>query len=307
MAEDTEEEVVDAEAAEESDDASYYKCRGKKCKYQAKVAWEGPCPRCGIWFNAVKRGREHDKRTSLDEIPDEPTAYISTNIPEFDLVLGGGLVTGSAVALYGPPGTGKSTLFMMTCAGFAADRKRCLYASAEETNKDIGKIAHRLGIPSEHRKRIAPLGEAEDFEQIMEACAEKKPHLAVIDSISTLTRADTGGSEGSNEQIKALVQGFTWYGKKYGTIFLIVFQVNAAGGAAGARTAIHAVDTVINFDRYVDNDNFDNDGEVIEGAPDIRILTSEKNRNGKEGVTAKMEMTDKGLIPVKRKSKLYSV
>lgn len=301
MADETEETTESL--SEESDDL--YRCRDRTCKHRAKKKWEGPCPRCGIWFNAVKRKDGVDgKNDTLAAIPDEPTVYIPTRIPEFDLVLNGGLVEGSAVYLFGPEGCGKSTLSMMSCASFAAQRKRSLYASSEESKKDIGKIASRLGIPEDHRKLITPLGNVEDYWQIIEACEEKKPHLVVVDSIQTMAREDAGGSEGSTEQVKACVNGFTGYGKRKGTIFLIINQVNADGEIAGPKKAGHAVDTIIELYRYFDEDSYDDEGNVRDDKKNIRGIRSHKNRNGEEGVEALFEMTKNGLKSVRKKGRL---
>lgn len=283
-----------------------YKCRN--CDYTAEERWLLGCPGCGRNYDWKKIDKEEsNKGGTLAAIPDEPTVYIATRIPEFDLVLGGGLVEGSAVYLFGPEGCGKSTLCLMSCASFAVQHKRSLYGSSEESAKDIGKIARRLEIPETQRKLIKPLGNVDDYEQVIEACEEWRPHLAIVDSIQTMHRGDTGGAEGSAEQVKACVDGFTAYGKRRGTIFLIINQVNAAGEIAGPKKAGHAVDTIIELYRYFDDDSYDDDGELREEKKNIRGIRSHKNRNGEEGVEALFEMTKNGLKSVRKKGKLTLV
>ncbi len=53
---------------------------------------------------------------ALGEIAPEPRARLTTDLPELDRVLGGGLVPGSAVLLGGEPGIGKSTLALQIAA-----------------------------------------------------------------------------------------------------------------------------------------------------------------------------------------------
>ena len=53
---------------------------------------------------------------------------ISTGLPEFDRVLGGGIVVGSVVLLSGEPGIGKSTL-LMQISDILGNRKKILDVS----------------------------------------------------------------------------------------------------------------------------------------------------------------------------------
>ncbi len=50
-------------------------------------------------------------RLVLQELP-----RFSSGFKEFDRVLGGGVVPGSAILIGGSPGAGKSTLLLQTCA-----------------------------------------------------------------------------------------------------------------------------------------------------------------------------------------------
>ncbi len=50
---------------------------------------------------------------SLEELP-----RFSTGFKEFDRVLGGGVVPGSAILIGGNPGAGKSTLLLQRCANW---------------------------------------------------------------------------------------------------------------------------------------------------------------------------------------------
>lgn len=46
---------------------------------------------------------------------------------------------------------------------------------------------------------------------------------------------------------------------------------------------------------------------MVEGTENLRHLTVGKNRNGPSGLTAMFEMTGKGVVAVRKKSKLFSV
>ena len=52
---------------------------------------------------------------------------VASGIDEFDRVLGGGLVAGSALLVGGDPGIGKSTLLLQAAAALAAQGRACVY------------------------------------------------------------------------------------------------------------------------------------------------------------------------------------
>src|SRR5262245_23665917 len=97
--------------------------------------WLGKCPDCGTWdsLEEFKAPTEDTRRPtlraagaagatgdlatagkamSLDEIDEADTPRCATGIGEFDRILGGGVVPGSAVLVGGEPGIGKSTLLL---------------------------------------------------------------------------------------------------------------------------------------------------------------------------------------------------
>ena len=96
--------------------------------------WMGKCPDCGTWdsleeyktptFDAradraaappggisgdLTRGGE---AVTIDQIDESDSPRMPTGIGEFDRILGGGIVPGSAVLIGGDPGIGKSTLLL---------------------------------------------------------------------------------------------------------------------------------------------------------------------------------------------------
>src|SRR4051812_32664316 len=103
--------------------------------------WMGKCPDCGAWdsleeYKAPTADPRAASRTpggaqtgdlihgaaalALDEIDDAEAPRQPTGIGEFDRVLGGGVVPGSAVLVGGEPGIGKSTLLLQVARQLAA-------------------------------------------------------------------------------------------------------------------------------------------------------------------------------------------
>ena len=67
----------------------------------------------------------------------------TTGMPEFDRVLGGGIVGGSLVLLGGDPGIGKFTILLQMCINLAKSGRRVLYISGEESLKQIKQRSER--------------------------------------------------------------------------------------------------------------------------------------------------------------------
>lgn len=137
--------------------------------------WMGKCPDCGEWdsledqvidpsaaadphlgaakslaqpfsADATDSAGAAPAAKPLDEItdPDGPTYRLTSGIDELDRVLGGGLVPGSAVLCGGEPGIGKSTLLLQAARAWAAQGRRVLYVSSEESAQQIKLRAQRL-------------------------------------------------------------------------------------------------------------------------------------------------------------------
>src|SRR3954463_11730941 len=117
--------------------------------------WLGKCPDCGTWDSlqeyktpTADPRREKSQQTSdiataawalsLDEIDQDDSPRTPSGIGEFDRILGGGVVPGSAVLVGGEPGIGKSTLLLQV-ADAIANRKseisnsKVLYVTSEES------------------------------------------------------------------------------------------------------------------------------------------------------------------------------
>ena len=99
--------------------------------------WQGQCSDCGAWNTlsevrlgpASRAGRPAANSgfagavapaQRLADIDTAEVARIGTGMTEFDRVLGGGLVPGSAILMGGNPGAGKSTLLLQTLCQLAA-------------------------------------------------------------------------------------------------------------------------------------------------------------------------------------------
>jgi len=130
--------------------------------------WAGQCTACGGWntLAEVRLGSNKSLRTSaagrkdgfagaagssvqtLDQIAVHEQPRIATGSAELDRVLGGGLVSGSAVLIGGNPGAGKSTLLLQLLCKLASEQS-CLYVTGEESLQQVAMRARRLGLPTD--------------------------------------------------------------------------------------------------------------------------------------------------------------
>ena len=142
---------------------SKYVCQN--CGYET-AGYLGKCPECGSWGSFVEEVSapvvNKPEVEVFDTTPPMPLSAIemnseirmSTNISEFDRVLGGGIVQGSLVLIAGDPGIGKSTILLQTSGELCKNNKKILYVSAEESASQIKLRAERLKTFIFIRKRI---------------------------------------------------------------------------------------------------------------------------------------------------------
>ena len=156
--------------------------------------WMGRCDACGAWNSlgeeagaesapkglGSKRGKKINF-VGLEGVEKDPPRRVA-NMPEFDRVVGGGLVPGSAVLVGGDPGIGKSTLLMQVTASLANGSKT-VYISGEEAIAQLRLRARRLGLD----KAPVSLAAATNVRDIIATLdTPNMVDVVVIDSIQTM-------------------------------------------------------------------------------------------------------------------------
>lgn len=275
---------------------SKYVCQS--CAYES-TRWIGKCPNCEAWNSFVEevaapksKGRHAvgpKPASSVIPITDVTIASeprTSTHIPEFDRVLGGGIVAGSVVLVGGDPGIGKSTLMMQMAAALRS--QIVLYITGEESVQQIKMRAERLEIqPSEKLFLLA-----ETNLDIIGALIEKAaPDLVIVDSIQTMFRPDFESAPGTVSQVREATAFFMRYAKTRDVPVFLIGHVTKEGVIAGPRVIEHMVDTVLQFE-----------GEQHHA---YRILRALKNRFGSTNEVGIFEMHDKGLREVANPSEAF--
>ena len=264
--------------------------------------WAGRCENCGEWNTlleqvlqpeseikgALARGAVSGKNleaVSIDTIePSDAGSRLSTGFPDFDNVLGGGILLGSVSLLAGQPGIGKSTILMQTCARVSATGHRVLYISGEESAGQVKMRAVRLGASSD-RLHFASSASGNDIAKTIE---EGGYDLVIVDSIQTLSLAEISAAPGTVSQVSNCGNLIIRAAKASNTAVIIVGHVTKDGTLAGPKVLEHLVDVVLNFE-----------GDRYGGFKTVRAV---KNRFGSTTEVAIFEMADKGLTEVKNPS-----
>ncbi len=261
--------------------------------------WAGRCDACGAWNTIVEEaplsqgpgrglGTLKGKPIPLSGLATQeaPPPRATSGIAEFDRVLGGGLVPGSAILVGGDPGIGKSTLLLQAAAAFARAGQQAIYVSGEEASAQVRLRAQRLGLGD------APvrLGAETALRDILTTLDAERPDVAVIDSIQTLWSDRIEAAPGSVAQVRAAAHELVTFAKRRGTAVILVGHVTKEGQIAGPRVVEHMVDTVLYFEG--------------ERGHQFRILRAHKNRFGPAEIGV-FEMTGGGLSEVANPSALF--
>lgn len=228
-----------------------------------------------------------EEPTPVTAIADVPEDRFSTGLDEFDRVLGGGVVPGSLVLIGGEPGVGKSTLLIQAANEVARSTGPVLLVSGEESSRQVGLRARRLGTLSSELFALAEVNIAE----VVRRAEEMRPVLLVVDSIQTMFDEDISSAPGSVSQVRESTGRLMRLAKVTGIPVFIVGHVTKDGSIAGPRLLEHIVDTVLYFegDRHYS----------------FRVIRAVKNRYGSTNEIGIFEMTDRGLIEVPNPSSVF--
>lgn len=256
----------------------------------------GQCPACREWNTfeeepltagagagfrpgASSSGRVL-KPVSLSGVEMSRQQRLTSGIGELDRVLGGGMIPGSLVLVGGDPGIGKSTLLLQVCRHVAAENKKVLYISGEESLQQIRIRAERIGDFSDSLLLLCDT----NLDDIAEVLKREKPAATVIDSVQTMYSEAVSSAPGSVSQVRQATNLFLQLAKTLNITIFLVGHVTKEGVVAGPRVLEHMVDTVLYFegDRYAA----------------YRILRSVKNRFGSTNEIGVFEMRKDGLAEV---------
>jgi DNA repair protein RadA/Sms len=284
--------------------------------------WMGKCPDCGTWDSLepytppaedARRPAARDAATgdiarageavTIADIDQADSPRTSTGISEFDRVLGGGIVPGSAILVGGEPGIGKSTLLLQVAASLSstgvlpvtgapghgrdARATKVLYVTSEESARQVALRAGRLGVTGSSLLILAET----NIERIVNQINKIKPDVVIVDSIQMIYKPQIPAAPGSVTQLRDCCMDLVYLAKATGIAVMFVGHVTKAGTLAGPKIIEHIVDTVV----YFEGDRFHSH----------RIVRCIKNRFGSTHEVGLFEMTGEGLAEVRDPGNLF--
>ena len=267
--------------------------------------WVGRCGECQAW-DTMQEGKAGGGRglgtvrqikpvaivgssaaKPITDVSTERVAAWSTQVGEFDRVLGGGLVPGAVILLSGEPGVGKSTLLLEVAANTAKSGKRVLYVSGEESVGQIRLRAERTGAMSDNLF----IASETDLSTVLGQIDAVKPELLVVDSVQTIAAAEIDGAAGMPSQIREVAANLIRVAKERALPIILVGHVTKDGNIAGPRALEHLVDVVCHFEG--------------DRQTSLRFVRSMKNRFGPTDEVGCFEMTGEGINEVPDPSGMF--
>jgi DNA repair protein RadA/Sms len=262
--------------------------------------WQGQCPGCSEWNTLLAeissvnpRQSARSAKSSRADVSTPLAAEASLEQPrlttgsgELDRVLGGGLVAGSVTLIGGDPGIGKSTLMLQAAAALEIHGP-VLYATGEESLKQVALRGRRLGLESATARLIAETC----VEDIVGAASAAGARALIVDSIQTMHSERIEAAPGAVSQLRECTAQLVRFAKAGGTAVLLVGHVTKEGQIAGPRVLEHMVDTVL----YFESDT----------GSRFRVLRSVKNRFGAANEIGVFAMVEQGLREVTNPSAIF--
>lgn len=265
--------------------------------------WQGQCANCKSWntVSEISLGRadrgggnvrtlgyagERSDVQLLRDIKADEYPRLASGMAEFDRVLGGGLVPGSAILIGGHPGAGKSTLLLQTMCTLAASMP-ALYVTGEESLHQIAMRAQRLKLGTDDLKLLAET----NVSSILAAIEQNEPRLVVVDSVQAIFVPEISSAPGGVTQVRESAAYLIQAAKQKGFVLFLVGHVTKDGSLAGPKVLEHMIDSSI----------------LLEGSHDsrFRTLRGQKNRFGAVNELGVFAMTEQGLKEVKNPSAIF--
>jgi DNA repair protein RadA/Sms len=224
---------------------------------------------------------------AFTEIEPQDDRRLPSGVTEFDRVLGGGIVTGTLVLIGGDPGIGKSTLLLQVADKLSETGTVVLYASGEESERQIKLRGERLGVTAAN---VFLLPET-NLENIFREIERLKPGAVIVDSIQTVFSSVLDSAPGSVSQVREVAHQFLLLAKNRGIPVFLIGHITKEGSIAGPKALEHIVDTVLYFEGERHHNH--------------RIVRAVKNRFGAANEVGVFEMTGRGLMPVANPSQMF--
>lgn len=166
---------------------------------------------------------------------DKPQQIVTSNLPELDLLLGGGIDPGSSTLILGPTGVGKSSFALVFAFAASQRGERALYYVFDETALTIKTRAKSFGMDLEaeirkgtlHLQQVDPAEVSPgEFVALMQREVEQNSaRLIVIDSLNGFLNA----MPGENDLLLQMHELLAFLNQRGVVTFLVLTQQGLVG------------------------------------------------------------------------------
>jgi DNA repair protein RadA/Sms len=166
-------------------------------------------------------------------------------------------------------------------------RQPVLYATGEESLRQVSQRARRLGLGDEGLKVLADTA----LDNVLAEAQHHASRVLVVDSMQTMTAAELASAPGSVAQLRECVGRTVQFAKQNEVSVFVIGHVTKEGAIAGPRVVEHMVDTVLYFE--------------ADPASRYTMIRSVKNRFGATGEVGFFAMTGTGFREVRNPSAIF--
>lgn len=174
------------------------------------------------------------------DIPTARPRRFKSELPPLDRALGGGFVAPSVALVWGMPGARKTTRVARAADRIARARGgTAFYASSEAPAALVKRLAENERAP---RLSSSWIWYEKDFRKVLTEAHLRSPSVFVGDSVQAF---QVGKETSTDASILYVIREAAELARAYGTLVLLISQVNSEGSPWGPRNMLHAVDTTI--------------------------------------------------------------
>lgn len=269
-----------------------------ECGYKTKSSYLR-CPKCKKYNTFHAEEEENSQSSHMEKASSSKKAkpsktytvselskslgelrHVKTGIVELDRLLMGGLVDGQVILIGAEPGFGKSTLCLEVLGRMSDKDTPTLYASGEESERQIGQRAERLGIDNDDLHIMS----SKSTNSILATADELHAKVMVVDSLQAMETDGISGTQGGSAQSKEAANLYTEWAKRNNVMLFLVSQFTKDDEVAGSNMIAHVVDTILV-------------GESDDNSR-LKFLRSKKNRYGRTDEVAVFVHEEDGLKSV---------
>jgi DNA repair protein RadA/Sms len=165
----------------------------------------------------------------------------TSGFPAFDAVLDGGIKTAGRYSFTAEPGVGKTSFLLCVADRLAAQGLRVLFVSAEMSPEQIADMKSKFRLSEDVQFLYSA-----DFDEAASLVRSGAVDVVIIDSLQTMN--SVSNLRPSYQVQSGWAMEMKEMSKTFGTVFLVVNQVNHDGKMSGPKNLENQTDVPLRMD-----------------------------------------------------------